>query len=146
VGIEVRPGQMLMGSFYIIPGLSAPLLSVTSLTKAGHTLQLTPEGGFLSLAGGGRPLPVRERAGVLTLRARLSDGAGSELCGATRAAYKRPAQLAPLGSSPSELSEPLGLGARADEGPNWMDLPKASFTKRPKGHRLCRDPCDPRRP
>ena len=62
---------MLVGSFYIIPGLSAPLLSVTALAKAGRTLQLTPEGGFLSLAGGGRPLPARERAGVLTLCARL---------------------------------------------------------------------------
>ena len=79
VGIEVRLGQMLVGSFYIIPGLSAPLLSATALTKAGRALQLTPEGGFLSLAGGGRA----------DLRARLSDGAVSELCGAPRAACKR---------------------------------------------------------
>ena len=56
-------GKILEGNFAVVDS-AKPVLSIGKITKMGHTVSMTPEGGCIMLKDGKTKIPIYHRTGV----------------------------------------------------------------------------------
>ena len=63
VSVGFHNGKILEGNFAVVDS-ARPLLSIGKITKMGHTVSMTPEGGCIMLKDGKTKVPIYHRNGV----------------------------------------------------------------------------------
>ena len=61
--VSIGYGKILEGNFAVVDS-AKPLLSIGKITKMGHTVSMTPEGGCIMLKDGKTKIPIFHRNGV----------------------------------------------------------------------------------